>query len=219
MITGKRLMILAVASAAWALWAGALTSLLGTPDVAHLRWMRPHRTSFMERAPGPIDYRWMPLSRISPLLKQAVVIAEDDQFFEHRGADWQAMKAAAGVDWRRRKFVRGASTITMQLARNLYLTPRKSLLRKLKEVMIALKIERELPKERILELYLNVAEWGEGIYGAEAASRHYFNKGAGALTPREAALLAAILPRPRWYDRHRGGAFINRRAAEIEGRL
>jgi len=166
-----------------------------------------------------VFFKWVPLSGISEYLRQAVVIAEDDQFFEHPGFDWEAMKRAAKVDWRRHRFSRGASTITMQLARNLYLSPDKTLFRKFKELLITLKLERELPKERILELYLNVVEWGDGIYGAEAAAKHYFGKGAAGLTRHEAAFLAAILPRPRFYDRHRGGPQLNGRVSSIERRL
>ncbi|MFA4874402.1 MAG: biosynthetic peptidoglycan transglycosylase, partial [bacterium] len=123
---------------------------------------------------------------------------------EHPGYDINAMKRAYEYNLRKKRFARGASTITMQVARNLYLSPDKTILRKLRELIIALKLERELSKDRILEIYLNIVEWGNGIYGAEAAARHYFGKSARDLTAHEAAYLASILPRPRFYDRHRG---------------
>ena len=151
-----------------------------------------------------IMHEWRPLSKISPYLQRAVVGAEDDLFYEHPGYDINAMKRAYEYNLRKKRFARGASTITMQVARNLYLSPDKTILRKLRELIIALKLERELSKDRILEIYLNIVEWGNGIYGAEAAARHYFGKSARDLTAHEAAYLASILPRPRFYDRHRG---------------
>lgn len=166
-----------------------------------------------------ISYDWVSITKISPYLKQAVVLTEDDTFFEHNGFDVEAIKKAYKVNVRRHKFAKGGSTITMQLARNLFLSSDKSILRKLRELAIAVKLESELPKERILELYLNVAQWGDGIYGAQAAARHYFGKDAINLSKHEAAFLAAILPRPKFYDKHRSGAFISRRIATIESRL
>lgn len=199
-------------------WFYTLTSSISTPHLTYLRWIPPFKTSFMKSG-GDIAYTWVDLPQISPHLQQAVVLAEDDQFFKHPGFDIEAMKKAAKINWKRRKFSHGASTITMQLARNLYLSPRKSPWRKFREMLIALKLERELPKERILELYLNVAQWGNGIYGADAAARHYFNKGAALLTKHEAAFLAAILPKPSFYDRHREGSYLRKRISDIESRL
>jgi monofunctional biosynthetic peptidoglycan transglycosylase len=166
-----------------------------------------------------LEFKWVPLDRISPYLKQAVVIAEDDQFWVHHGFNWEAIKAAAKTNWKRKSLSFGASTITQQLARNLFLSPSKNPFRKIKELFIALKLERGLTKERILELYLNVAEWGDGIYGAEAAARHYFGTSASNLSKHQASFLAAILPRPCFYDRHRNGSFLNQRIASIERRL
>lgn len=201
-------------------WFYTLSSAISTPHVTYLRWFGPLETSFMKNdSSEKLLYKWVPLSGMSIYLRQAVILAEDDGFFEHPGVDLNAVKKAAEVNWKRGKFSRGGSTITMQLARNLYLTPAKSIFRKFMELLITLKIERELTKDRILELYLNVAEWGNGIYGAEAAARHYFRKGASSLSKHEAAFLAAILPRPRFYDKHRGGPFLNRRVSIIEGRL
>lgn len=203
-----------------AVWAVNLSSVISTPHVAYLNWLPPLKTAFMSRdSNDTIRYKWVPLKNISIYLRQAVILAEDDQFMSHEGIDTDALKKAAKIDWRRKKFARGGSTITMQLARNLYLSPQKSLLRKYREILIALRLERELPKDRILELYLNVAEWGNGIYGAEAAAQHYFGKGARFLNKHEASFLAAILPRPRYYDRHRSGPFLSKQIEVIKSRL
>lgn len=211
----RRIILIAVASIVWLGWFYTLTSTVATPPVTALRWLPPRGTAFMDRFGGEVDWKWVPMSRISRNLKRAVVVAEDDEFFEHRGVNVDAVKKAAEYNWRKRKLLRGASTITMQLARNLYLSPRKTPWRKFRELLISLKLERELSKERILEIYLNVAEWGNGVFGAEAAARHYFHKSASELGTRDAAFMAAILPRPRFYDRHRSGSYLNRRIGAI----
>jgi monofunctional glycosyltransferase len=129
-----------------------------------------------------------------------VIVAEDAAFFQHRGFDWEGIRDAATRNWDRGELRRGGSTITQQLAKNLYLSPHKNLVRKAHEAAITNALEQRLSKRRILELYLNVVELGRGVYGAEAAARHHFNKSAAELTPEEAALLAAILPSPRRHD-------------------
>lgn len=216
----KSKFLLPLASVVWLSWFYFLSTTIGTPHVTYLKWLPPIETAFMDGdGNDKIAYRFVPLNNISPYLKQAVILAEDDQFFEHQGVDLDALERAAKINWKRKKLARGASTITMQLARNLYLSPRKSLFRKFRELLIALKLERELSKDRILELYLNVAEWGRGIYGAESAARHYFGKSAEGLGRHEAAFLAAILPKPKFYDRHRNGPYLNRRVSSIESRL
>lgn len=187
-------------------WFLSLTMTIGTPPVLPLIWINPEQTAFMRRDPSPVVHQqWVNLSEISPALKAAVIAHEDQAFYQHPGYDLRAMEDAAEYNWRKRKFARGASTITMQVARNLYLSPQKSIFRKVHELLIALKLERLLSKDRILEIYLNIAEWGQGIYGAEAAAQHYFRKDAHDLTPAEASLLASILPRPKSYDRRRFG--------------
>jgi monofunctional biosynthetic peptidoglycan transglycosylase len=139
----------------------------------------------------------VPLARIAPALVQAVLIAEDDKFFQHGGFDWDAIEDAVERGLSNRRFDRGASTITQQLARNLYLSPKRSLVRKLREALITFRLERAMGKDRILELYLNVIEFGDQVFGVEAASRHYFRKPAVALAPEEAVRLASILTDPR----------------------
>ena len=186
----------------------ALLYLLLMPNVSRLKTENPRKTSFMEiqeeearkkGKPFKIYQVWVPLSRISPTLIKAVLIAEDDKFWSHEGFDYEAIKKALEKDIKSGKFKLGGSTISQQLARNLYLTPEKNLLRKAREALITWRMERVLSKKRILELYLNVVEWGEGIYGIEAASRHYYGKASFALTPEESARLAAVLPHPRKY--------------------
>ena len=141
--------------------------------------------------------QWVPYSRISPDLKRAVLVAEDSAFWDHDGVDLEQLQESLEADWARGRFLRGGSTITQQLAKNLYLSPSKNPLRKLRELMIARRLESELKKARILELYLNVIEWGDGIYGVESASRTYFGGPASALGPKESALLAAAIINPR----------------------
>ena len=176
------------------------------PDVAALATQPPTTTAFMEqrkaelRAAGKsdaIDYRWVPYARISPYLRRAVLVAEDDTFYEHGGVDVDALQEAIRKDWARKKMTHGGSTITQQLAKNLYLSPSRNPLRKVKEYFIARSLESHLSKKRILELYLNVVEMGERVYGAEAASQAYFHTSASAISPSQAALLAGCLPNPR----------------------
>ncbi|MBI2974110.1 MAG: monofunctional biosynthetic peptidoglycan transglycosylase, partial [Deltaproteobacteria bacterium] len=183
-------------------WLYVLYEALNLPDTLSLRTVNPSNTSYMELYESKhkdlkIKNIFVAYDKISPYLKEAVIASEDDQFFEHKGFSWEAIKKAAIYDWKKKKFARGASTITQQLARNLYLTPSKNPARKLKELLIALKLERELSKQRILELYLNVVEWGPGIFGCEAAANHYFSKRCSALSLSESAYLASILPSPR----------------------
>ena len=179
------------------------------PDVSKLRKENPAKTAYMKyremewKKKGrkqSIHQTWVPLSSVSPYLSKAVLIAEDDKFWTHEGFDYEAIEKAVKKDLRTKKFRSGGSTISQQLARNLYLSPEKSLLRKAREAVITWRMERALSKRRILELYLNAVEWGEGIFGAEAASRHYYGKPASELTALESARLASILPNPRRYS-------------------
>jgi monofunctional biosynthetic peptidoglycan transglycosylase len=162
---------------------------------------------------------WRNLDQISPYLWQAVMLAEDDAFFQHKGIDYLQLKNAARTNWKRKKFAFGASTITQQLARTLYLSSQKNLLRKAKEALIARRLEKSLSKKRILELYLNTVEWGPQVYGAEAASQHFFQKSALDLTGDEAIALAAILPSPRRWDPHKTDGFMGRRKIILYDRM
>jgi monofunctional biosynthetic peptidoglycan transglycosylase len=172
----------------------------------------PSTTAFMDRyleKPGAkLRYAWVPYGRISEHLKRAVVAAEDAKFLDHEGFDWEAIQKAMAKNEQRGKVVAGASTITQQLAKNLLLSGERSYLRKGQEAVVTVMIEGVMSKRRILEIYLNVAEWGEGVFGAEAAARHYFGTSAANLSPEQAARLAAMLPRPRFYDRNRGSRYL-----------
>jgi monofunctional biosynthetic peptidoglycan transglycosylase len=174
------------------------------PDVSILKRENPQLTALMrqrEREAGGKKVRryqiWVPQSAISSHLKTAVLIGEDGAFYQHQGYDLEEIKQSFLKNWEKGSFIRGGSTITQQLAKNLYLSTSRNPLRKLNEFLIARRIEEELTKRRILEIYLNVIEWGQGIYGAEAASRTYFNSSAKELGIREAVLLAAMIPNPR----------------------
>ncbi|MBI1796136.1 MAG: monofunctional biosynthetic peptidoglycan transglycosylase [Candidatus Eisenbacteria bacterium] len=166
-----------------------------------------------------IDQRWVPYGRISPLLRRAVLIAEDDAFFSHDGLDWNEMRAALRRNVRAGRIVRGGSTITQQLARNLYLGNARTLTRKLEEIAIARRLEGALNKRRIFELYLNLIEWGDGIFGIEAAARRHFGVAAASLDPRQAALLAAVIINPRRWDPAHPSRRIESRARMILGRM
>jgi monofunctional biosynthetic peptidoglycan transglycosylase len=176
------------------------------PDVSDLKTKNPKRSALMDlrdqeyRQKGfraPRQQVWQPYGAISEHLKKAVLVSEDASFFSHKGVDVAELQEALKKDWETGSFKRGGSTITMQLAKNLYLNPSKNPLRKAKEIIIAWQLEQALPKRRIFEIYLNVVEWGRNIYGAEAAARHYFGKSASDLDVLESATLAALLPSPR----------------------
>ncbi len=158
---------------------------------------------------------WVPLNKISPYLKKAVLIAEDDKFYYHEGFDLDAIMLAVEKNIKAGKLKYGGSTISQQLAKNLFLNPSKNPVRKIQEAIITFRLERTLPKNRILELYLNVAEWGEGIFGIEAASRHYFGKPSSALNPWESALLASVLPNPIKYNPLSQSSYVQKRAKLI----
>ena len=194
------------------------------PDIPKLKRENPGRTSFMEyreeewRKGGrkyTIHQKWVPISAISPFLVKAVLIAEDDKFWKHEGFDYEAIQKAIEKDIQTKRFKLGGSTISQQLAKNLYLSPAKNPLRKIAEAVITWRMEKVLSKRRILELYLNVVEWGEGIFGAEAASRHYFGKSSSDLLPEEAARLAAVLPNPRRYNPIGDQRYVTNRSALI----
>jgi monofunctional biosynthetic peptidoglycan transglycosylase len=201
---------------------------LTLPDVRPLRTRPPASTAFIElrareaRSKGKTPrrfQRWVPYSRISQNLRRAVLVAEDSSFWQHDGIDFQQIQASMDVNLERMEFARGGSTITQQLAKNLYLTPSKNPLRKLRELLIARRLEAELSKPRILELYLNVIEWGDGIYGAEAASQTYFHKAAADLDISEAALLAGAISSPRSLDAAHPNARLRQRQRMIMRRM
>jgi monofunctional biosynthetic peptidoglycan transglycosylase len=208
-LTRRRLVLICLVGLFVALCACGFYWLLTMPDVAALKTSNPTSTSLIDsrrtqaRARGkPFrpTWAWVPLSQISPHLQRAVVVAEDASFWSHEGFDWEGIRDAAVHNLGAGTIKRGGSTITQQLAKNLYLPSERSWLRKAREAMITRSLEHRLSKRRILELYLNVVEWGRDVYGAEAAARHHFGKSAKDLSAEEAALLAAILPSPRRND-------------------
>lgn len=184
----------------------------------------PQSTAFMRaqlsvlQAKDPnaqLRYQFVPYEQISDHLKRAVISGEDANFADHEGVDWDAVERAFEQNQKRGKVMRGGSTITMQLAKNLFLSGDRSYIRKAQELVITYMLEAILDKRRILELYLNIAEWGVGVFGAEAGAKHYFNTSARQLGPSAAARMAAMLPRPRFYDKARGHPQLLRRAAVI----
>jgi monofunctional biosynthetic peptidoglycan transglycosylase len=194
------------------------------PDVAGLAKANPKTTAFMEyrlaqwKEQGrgmSVRQQWVPLSAISPALVSAVLIGEDDKFYAHEGFDFEAIAEALEKNLSKRRIAAGASTITQQLAKNLFLSPDKNPLRKLREAILTWRIERNLKKRRILEIYLNVAEWGDGIFGIEAASRKYYGKPARDLDARQAARLAAVLPNPIRFNPLGSSRFVEYRASVI----
>ncbi len=196
-----------------------------------LFWWREHNpktTSFMEarlaklretKPDARLGHVWVPYDKISDNLKRAILTSEDDKFVDHDGFDWEGIQKALEKNEKRGKVVAGGSTISQQLAKNLFLSGERSFLRKGQEAAITVMMEGVMDKERILEIYLNVIEWGDGIFGAEAAARHYFGVSAAQLSPAQAARLAAMVPRPRFYDRNRGSAYLAARTESILKRM
>lgn len=196
--------------------------------ILYWKYQAPGSTSFMEarldqlREKDPraaLKYSWAGYSRVSGHLKRAIVAAEDMKFVDHEGFDWEGIQRAMEKNQKKGRAVAGGSTITQQLAKNLFLSGERSYIRKGQEALITLMLEAVLNKRRILELYLNVAEWGNGVFGAEAAARHYYGASAASLGPEQAARLAAMLPRPQFYDRNRGSAYLAGYAERILGRM
>jgi monofunctional biosynthetic peptidoglycan transglycosylase len=209
--------------AAIALWHAYIATMIW--------WWRDHppqETAFMAfridelRAKNPslqLKYRFVPYDRISMSLKRAMIAAEDARFVDHEGFDWDGIQLALEKNQRKGRIVAGGSTITQQLAKNLFLSPARSWLRKGEEAVITVMLEAILDKERIFELYLNVIEWGNGVFGAEAAAQRYFGTTAARLSPEQAARLAAMAPNPRFYERNQAAPGLNRKIGIILARM
>jgi monofunctional biosynthetic peptidoglycan transglycosylase len=207
--------------ASWLLWRSL-------PDPAQFATRAPSSTALMDQRRAEAaragrtfrpDYRPVSLDRISPRLLRAVVASEDASFFGHAGFDWDEIKNAAEQNWKAGRTIRGASTITQQLAKNLWLGTERSYLRKAREALLSVKLERSLSKRRILTLYLDVVEWGNGVFGAEAAARHWFGTSARELTAAQSAVLAAMLPAPRRAALAPAPRWLARKARRILGLL
>lgn len=217
--TRRVLLLILLLIVIWHLW------LLGW--VLYWKHWNPQETSFMrlrlstlqEKHPkARLKHQWVDYARISPHLKRAVVAAEDDRFVDHDGFDWTGIQRALEKNQKRGKSVAGGSTISQQLAKNLFLSPSRSYLRKGQEAVITLMIETLWDKRRILEVYLNVVEWGDGVFGAEAAARHYYRLPASGLGPAQAARLAVMLPNPRKYEKNYSPR-LTAHAARIQARM
>ena len=197
----------------------------------HICWwikFNPSSSAFMEdrleviqekRPDAELKYLWVDYSKISNNLKRAVISSEDAKFLDHEGFDWEGIQKAYEKNIRKGKIVAGGSTISQQLAKNLFLSTKRTPWRKAEEAMITVMLENLLTKRRILEIYLNVIEWGNGVFGAEAAARHYYKTSAAKLSSGQAAKLAAMIPNPRFYDKHTNTRYLNRRIATIQVRM
>jgi monofunctional biosynthetic peptidoglycan transglycosylase len=182
---------------------------------AHICWwtkFNPSSSAFMEtrlemmqdkNPDAALQHQWVPYAKISDNLKRALIAAEDASFVDHEGFDWEGIQKAYAKNLRKGKIVAGGSTISQQLAKNLFLSTKRTPWRKLEEAAITLMLETVMDKQRIFEIYLNVIEWGNGVFGAEAAARHYYQTSAAQLSAEQAAQLAAMVPNPRYYDKHR----------------
>ena len=197
----------------------------------HICWwikFNPSSSAFMvdrleiiqeEKPDAELKYQWVDYSKISSNLKRAVVASEDAKFVDHEGFDWEGIEKAYEKNLKKGKIVAGGSTISQQLAKNLFLSTKRTPWRKGEEALITVMLENVLSKRRILEIYLNVIEWGNGVFGAEAASRHYYKTSAAKLSSAQAAKLAAMIPNPRYYDAHKSTSYLNRRTATIQARM
>lgn len=192
------------------------------------KWVDPGMTSFMSQRLGELreknpqaqlKHQWVPYERLSPQLKRAVVASEDDGFIDHEGFDWEGIQKALEKNRKKGKVVAGGSTISQQLAKNLFLSASKTPWRKAQEAVITVWLELLWDKRRILEVYLNSVEWGEGIFGAEAAAQRYYHTGAGRLSAEQAARLAVMLPAPRKFEKNPYSPYLNARTQSILGRM
>ncbi len=183
------------------------------PKTAYMKYRENHRGTHRRK----VNRIYIPMSKISKNIRRAVVLSEDAKFWRHEGFDFEAIKNAVETNIETKQFKLGASTISMQLARNLYLSPSKNPYRKFREAILTYRIEHTISKSRILEIYLNVVEWGDGIFGVEAASRHYFHKSASNISLQEACLLAAVLPNPIRFSPVKPTPYIRKKARIIHG--
>ena len=197
----------------WVLWWGHVN-----PDTT--RFMEIRLTELQAKEPkAQLKKKWINYEKISPHLKRAIIASEDAKFVDHEGFDWDGIQKAIEKNQQKGKIVAGGSTISQQLAKNLFLTPSKTPWRKAEEAVITLMLETLWSKQRILEVYLNVIEWGNGVFGAEAAARHYYGVAASQLTAEQAAKLAGMVPNPRFYDRNRNAPGLARKAGVIMARM
>jgi monofunctional biosynthetic peptidoglycan transglycosylase len=204
----------------WLLWLFSWVMYWGSFNPGTTRFMEIRLAELREKNPqAQLRQQWVAYERISIHLKRAIIAAEDAKFVDHEGFDWEGIQKAIEKNQKKGRFVAGGSTITQQLAKNLFLTPSKSFWRKGNEAVITLMLEALWSKERIFVVYLNVIEWGNGVFGAEAAARHYYGVSAAQIGPEQAAKLAGMVPNPRLYDRNRNAPGLARKAAIILARM
>ena len=204
----------------WQLWLFCWVLFWGWFNPGTTRFMEIRLAELQQKNPeARLQQQWVPYAKISVHLKRALIAAEDANFVDHEGFDWDGIQKAMAKNQKKGRFVAGGSTISQQLAKNLFLTPTKSYFRKAEEAVITLMLENLWGKERIFEVYLNVIEWGNGVFGAEAAARHYYNISAAQLGPEQAARLAGMVPNPRYYDRNRNAPGLGRKTGIILGRM
>ncbi|MBL8540223.1 MAG: monofunctional biosynthetic peptidoglycan transglycosylase [Betaproteobacteria bacterium] len=202
------------------LWIFAQVWWWSTHNPRSTAFMEQNLSALREKDPRAVlQHEWVPYNRISPHLKRAVIASEDAKFADHEGFDWDAIEKAYEKNLQKGRIVAGGSTISQQLAKNLFLSGERSPLRKGQEAIITLMLERVMSKRRILEIYLNVIEWGNGVFGAEAAARHYFGTSAANVGAGDAAWLAAIVPNPKFYDARRNTPWIQRKTQIIRARM
>lgn len=197
----------------------------------HICWWvkyNPTSSAFMEdrlaiihetNPDAELKHKWVNYDQISNNLKRAVIASEDAKFIDHEGVDWEAIQAAYEKNLKKGKIVSGGSTISQQLAKNLFLSSKRTPWRKAQELVITYMLEAVLDKRRIFEIYLNIIEWGDGVFGAEAASKHYFKVNAAKLSKQQAARLAVMIPNPRFYDKHKKTNYLTKRTAVIQQRM
>ncbi|MDO9598847.1 MAG: monofunctional biosynthetic peptidoglycan transglycosylase [Azoarcus sp.] len=216
---GRALLAVVALVLLWQLWLLAQVLWWSQADPGSTSFMRLRMSELQAKNPkAELRHQWVPYEQISVHLKRAVIAAEDDRFIDHGGFDWEGIQRALEKNERRGRAVSGGSTISQQLAKNLFLSPSRSYLRKAQEAVITVMIETLWSKRRILEVYLNVVEWGEGVFGAEAAARRYYGISADRLGPAESARLAVMLPNPRRYERSFGPR-LNAHAERIRSRM
>jgi monofunctional glycosyltransferase len=212
-------------------WLGILIVVYQLWIFLHICWWvnhNPSTSAFMEdrlevmqedNPKAVLKHRWVDYKKISPNLKRALIAAEDAKFVDHEGFDWEGIQKAYEKNLKKGKVVAGGSTISQQLAKNLFLSTKRTPWRKAEEAMITVMLEATMSKRRIFEIYLNVIEWGNGIFGAEAAAKYYYHTSAKNLNAQQAAMLAAMVPNPRYYDKHRQARGLMRKTGIIEARM
>ena len=212
-------------------WLGIIILVYQLWIFLHICWWvnhNPSTSAFMEdrldvlqedNPDAVLKHRWVDYKRISPNLKRALIAAEDAKFVDHEGFDWEGIQKAYEKNLKKGKVVAGGSTISQQLAKNLFLSTKRTPWRKAEEAMITVMLESTMSKRRIFEIYLNVIEWGNGIFGAEAAAKYYYHTSAKNLSANQAATLAAMVPNPRYYDKHRQAKGLMRKTGIIEARI